>query len=250
VTSLSRFNLFRALLRTFLLQSSWNFERMQNLGVLYVLEPVLRALYRDDALREAYHRHMAYFNTHPFMASPVLGATVALEQRRAAGQEGSFGVEDFKAMTMAPYAAIGDALFWGAVRPLAACIALFFAAKGSLLAPLVLLLLFNLPHLWMRLFGFLRGYLLGVSVVEIVQRHRLPDVAIRLKEAMVVLLGGLCAYLAVSTCRGAGIDPGWGIVALPLVCLFTLLARKGVSALFLLSVSLVVLVTFFQVVIW
>lgn len=245
---LPRMVLFRSLLRASLLQASWNFERMQNLGVLYVLEPALRVFYRDDELREAYHRHIAYFNTHPYMASPVLGATIALEERRAAGQAGSFSVEDFKSMTMAPYAAIGDALFWGAVRPLVACIALFFAAKGSLLAPLVFLLLFNLPHMWMRLFGFFRGYLLGVSVVEIVQRHRLPDMAIRLKEAMVVILGGLCAYLAVTTCRQAEMSPGWSLAALPLISLFVYFARKGASALLLLSLSLVTIVIFFQVV--
>ena len=112
---------------------------------------------------------------------------------------------------------------------LAACIALFFAVKGSLLAPLVLLVLFNVPHLWMRLFGFVRGYLLGVSVVEIVQRHRLPDLSIRLKEVMVVILGGLTAYLAVSTCRGEEISAGWGLLALPLLYFYAHLARKGVS---------------------
>jgi PTS system mannose-specific IID component len=242
--------LFRSFLRTFLLQASWNFERMQNLGVLYVLSPALRVFYTDADLREAYHRHMAYFNTHPFMASPVLGATISLEQRRAAGQEGTFGVEDFKSMTMAPYAAIGDALFWGAVRPLAACVALFFAVKGSLLAPIIFLLAFNLPHLWMRLLGFMRGYTLGISVVEIVQRHRLPDLAIRLKEGMVVVLGGLLAYQAVATCRGAGMPAGWGGAALPLVFVFVFFARKGASALLLLSLSLVLLATLFQVVIW
>jgi len=250
VQSLSRLLLIRSFLRLFLLQASWNFERMQNLGVLYVLEPVLRALYRDDALQEAYHRHMGYFNTHPFMASPILGATIALEQRRAAGQVGTFGVDDFKSMTMAPYAAIGDALFWGGVRPLAVCVSLFFAVKGSLLAPVVFLLGFNLPHLWMRLMGFMRGYLLGVSVVEIIQRHRLPDLAVRIKEGMVVVLGGLIAYLTVATCRGAGFSAGWGAAALPLICLFVLFARKGASALLLLGLSLAFLVTFFQVVIW
>jgi len=248
MAKLSRLVLLRSLLRTLLLQASWNFERMQNLGVLYVLEPALCALYRDEELREAYQRHMTYFNTHPYLASPVLGAAIALEQRRAQGQEGSFSVEDFKAMTMAPYAAIGDALFWGGLRPLVACVALFFAVKGSLLAPVILLLLFNIPHLWMRLFGFIRGYVLGVSVVEIVQRHRLPDLSIRLKEVMVVILGGLTAYLAVSTCRGEGISAAWSLLALPLLYFFAHLARKGVSALLLLGVSLAALAIFFQVV--
>ena len=246
----SRSILLKSFFRSFLLQASWNFERMQNLGVLFVVEPILRALYKDADLQEAYRRHLSYFNNHPFMSAPVLGATIALEERRASGQEGVFSVDDFKRMAMAPYAAIGDAFFWGGVRPLVACLALFFASKESLWAPVVFLVLFNIPHLWMRTLGFVRGYQLGVSVVEVIQRYRLPDVAIRLKEGMVVLLGGLCAYLTVTACRSEQMPAAWGVVALPLVLVMVLFARKGVSALFLVFGIVTFLITLFQVVKW
>ena len=246
----SRLTLIKSFFRLFLLQASWNFERMQNVGVLFVLEPVLRTLYRDELLQEACQRHLSYFNTHPYMAAPVLGATIALEEKRACGLEGTFSVDDFKRMAMAPYAAIGDAFFWGGVRPLVACLAIFFASKESLWAPVIFLVLFNLPHLWTRLFGFVRGYQRGISIVEIVQRYRLPDVAIRLKEAMVVLLGGLSAYLTVSVCRSEQLTASWGFMALPIVFVLVLSARKGVSALFLLSTFIAFIVTLFQVVKW
>ena len=240
--------LIRVLFRSFLLQSSWNYERMQNLGVLYVLSPALKYLYRGDELKAAYQRHLAYFNTHPFMSAPVLGATLVQEEKRAAGMDVTFSVEDFKSMIMAPYAAIGDALFWGGVRPLAACTALFFASKGSMLAPFIFLSLFNLPHLMMRFWGFFRGYARGVSVVEVIQRRRLPDVAIRFKEGAVILLGGLCAYLTVDTCRTENVAAGWGLLALPVMFVFVWLSRKGLSTLFLALTSLLFIVTFFQVV--
>jgi len=105
--------LAQVVLRSFLLQASWNFERLQNLGVLYVLAPALRFFYRGDELTAAGQRHMEYFNTHPFMASPVLGAILDLEQKKSRGDQPSVGVQDFKRMVMAPYAAIGDAFFWG-----------------------------------------------------------------------------------------------------------------------------------------
>ncbi len=240
--------LLRSLCRSFLLQASWNFERMQNLGVLYAMGPALRFLYSGAQLKAAYQRHLSYFNTHPFMSAPVLGATLAQEERKAGGQEVSFSVEEFKGMIMAPYAAIGDALFWGGVRPLAACTALFFAVKGSLLAPLVFLALFNLPHMMMRLWGFFRGYARGVSVVEVIQRRRLPDVAIRFKEGTIVLLGGLSAYLTFSICGRQGVEPGWGLLALPATYSLIWLSRKGLSTLFLVIAGLGLVVTFFQVV--
>jgi PTS system mannose-specific IID component len=248
VIEVSRKALIKSFFRLFLLQASWNFERMQNVGALYILEPALRALYRDKDLQEAYKRHLSYFNTHPYMAAPVLGATISLEQKKASGQEGVFYVDDFKRMAMAPYAAIGDAFFWGGVRPMASCLAIFFASKESLYAPVIFLLLFNFPHLWTRLFGFIRGYQMGFSIVEVIQRYRLPDVAIRLKEGMIVLLGGLCAYQTVNVCRVEQLAVHWGFMALPVVFILVLLARKGVSALFLLSSVIVLLVTLFQVV--
>jgi PTS system mannose-specific IID component len=240
--------LISTLFRSFLLQASWNFERMQNLGVLFVLSPALKALYKGDDLKDAYQRHMTYFNTHPFMAAPVLGATLAQEEKLASGQETTFSVEDFKSMIMAPYAAIGDALFWGGVRPLAACLALFFAFKGSMLAPVVFLMFFNLPHLMMRFWGFVRGYVRGVSVIEVIQRRRLPDVAIRFKEATVILLGGVSAYATYSVFTRQDIAAGWGLLALPAVFVLVWLSRKGLSTLFLVFSGVLLIVTFFQVV--
>ena len=250
MTELSRLTLIKSFFRLFLLQASWNFERMQNVGVLYVVEPALRVLYQDKELQEAYQRHLSYFNTHPYMAAPVLGATIALEEKRGNGQEGVFSVDDFKRMAMAPYAAIGDAFFWGGVRPLAACVALFFASKESLWAPVVFLVLYNLPHLCTRIYGFIRGYQMGISIVEVLQRYRLPDVAIRLKEGMVVLLGGLSAYLTVEVCRSELVSVSWGLAALPVVFLLVFLARRGASSLVLLSGVIVSLITLFQVVKW
>lgn len=233
--------LAKVFLRSFLLQASWNFERLQSLGVLYAMAPALRFLYRGEELVAAGRRHLEYFNTHPFMASPVLGAILDLEQRRSRGEAQEVEVQDFKRMVMAPYAAIGDAFFWGAIRPLAAGVALFFAFKGSLWAPVLYLLLFNLPHLWFRVVGLLQGYSLGLRIVEIVQRHRLPDLAVRLKEMTVVLLGGLSAYLTFFSLKGEGLSAGWGLAVVPVVVLLSGLSRQGISVLLMVLTAAMVL---------
>jgi PTS system mannose-specific IID component len=225
--------LARVMLRSFLLQASWNFERLQSLGFLYALAPALRRLYRREELAEAARRHLEYFNTHPFLAAPVIGCTLELEERRSRGEAEPVGAEAFKRMVMAPYAAIGDGLFWGAIRPLAAVAALALAFRGVLWAPLLFLLLFNLPHLWCRAAGLAQGYTRGVGVVEAVQRRRLPDVAVRLKQAMVLLLGGVCAGQVFSALRQAEASPLWGVTAVPLVLLLGGLSRRGVSPLLL-----------------
>jgi PTS system mannose-specific IID component len=109
-------------------------------------------------------------------------------------------------------------------------------------APVVYLLLFNLPHLWLRVVGLLQGYFLGLRIVEVIQRHRLPDLAVRLKEVTVVLLGGLSAYLTVFSLKDEGVSAGWGLAVIPLVVLLSWLSRQGISVLLMVLAAAMVLV--------
>lgn len=216
--------------RSFLHQASWNFERMQNLGFACQLLPGLRRLYGGAPPPELLRRYVEYFNTHPYLAPWVAGVTLRLEERRLAGEPVPIDAAAFRGMVMAPYAAMGDALFWGGVRPLAAVIGLFLAIQGVTWAPVALLALYNLPHLAVRCGGWLLGYTLELRSVELLQRLRLPDVATWLKEGTAVLLGILCAFLAVRGCEHQELAAGWGLILLPVVGCFAHLARRGVTS--------------------
>jgi PTS system mannose-specific IID component len=172
------------------------------------------------------------------MASWVAGTVLRLEEKQLAGETPAVDATAFRAMVMAPYAAMGDALFWGALRPLAAVVGLFLAFQGVMWAPLVLLVLFNVPHLAFRCGGWVIGYLQELRSVELLQRLRLPDAAIWLKEGTTILLGVLCAFLAARGCEHQEIAVPWGGVLLPVVLLFAWLARRGVT-----SFSLVIITT-------
>ncbi len=99
-------------------------------------------------------------------------------------------------------------------------------------------LLFNVPHLVFRCGGWLIGYLQELRSVELLQRLRLPDAAIWLKEGTAILLGVLCAFLAERGCEHQAIASLWGVVLLPVILLFAWLARRGVT-----SFSLVIMTT-------
>lgn len=227
----------RMYLRSFLLQASWNFERLQNLGFFYLILPGLRAVYGDELPADVRAQHSGYFNTHPYLAPLVAGTVLRLEESRAAGIETSVDAETYKSMVMAPFAAMGDALFWGGIRPLAALIGLLFASQGSLWAPVIFLVLFNLPHLVFRGSGLLLGYVQDLRSIEIVQKCRLPDLAIRLKESTIILIGVLCAYLSYKGCQYQSLSALWGFVILPIVLLFAWLTHKGVTSFFLVLVT-------------
>lgn len=233
---------FRVWLRLLLLQGSWSFERLQGLGFCYALYPALQKLYKGEELSKVCKEYSGYFNTHPFLAPSVAGAVLELEERRSRGEELPADIQDFKEMVAAPYAAVGDALFWGGLRPLTAGIALLFAAKGIVYAPLIFLLLFNLIPLWFRIFGFVHGYKTGLKSMELLRRHRLPDWAIRTKEAAVVLLGGLSAFLVFQHLQAESLPTMLGLLAIPLVILLGLCAHRGISTLVLVLVTAAVII--------
>lgn len=225
----------RLFLRSFLLQASWNFEQMQGLGALFVLSPLLRNIYQGEELLQACARHLSYFNTHPFVAPLILSGVAKLEADGAAAEE----IDEFRQLLMAPCAAMGDAFFWGGVRPFAAVLAMFFALHGSLLAPIVLLVIFNVPHLLVRVAGFVKGCDLAEGVVDFLARCRLPDLAIRLKQGTLILLGILCAELTYSTLNFARLPWNWGWLVVPVVFSLGWFARQRLSPL-LLALLLVV----------
>ncbi|MCD2338617.1 PTS system mannose/fructose/sorbose family transporter subunit IID [Bacillus cereus] len=50
--------------------------------------PAIKKLYKSKEDRKAaLKRHLEFFNTHPYIASPILGVTLALEEERANGAE-------------------------------------------------------------------------------------------------------------------------------------------------------------------
>lgn len=55
-----------------------------------------------------------------------------------------------KASLMGPMSGIGDTLFWGILRVIAAGVAMTFGMQGNILAPFVFLLIYNIPAQWCR----------------------------------------------------------------------------------------------------
>ncbi len=103
-----------------LLQGSWNYERMENGGWAYSMIPALRKLYPNkEDMAAALQRHLVFFNTQPYLASPIIGVTLALEEDKANGVEvDDEAIQGVKVGMMGPLAGVGDPVFWYTVRPI------------------------------------------------------------------------------------------------------------------------------------
>ncbi|PHM26401.1 PTS mannose transporter subunit IID [Xenorhabdus ehlersii] len=156
-------------LRSNLFQGSWNFERMQALGFCFSMIPAIRRLYPENTeeRKQALKRHMEFFNTHPYVAAPILGVTMAMEEQRANGADIDDGaINGIKVGLMGPLAGVGDPIFWGTVRPVFAALGAGIAMSGSPLGPILFFLLFNLVRLLTRYLGVAYGYKKGLDIVK------------------------------------------------------------------------------------
>ncbi|GAA0471544.1 MULTISPECIES: PTS mannose transporter subunit IID [Tatumella] len=156
-------------IRSNLFQGSWNFERMQALGFCFSMIPAIRRLYpeNNDDRRQAIRRHLEFFNTHPYMAAPVLGVTLAMEEQRANGAAiDDAAINGIKVGLMGPLAGVGDPIYWGTVRPVFAALGAGIAMSGSLLGPLLFFVLFNAVRLLTLYYGISYGYRKGVDIVK------------------------------------------------------------------------------------
>lgn len=129
-----------------LLQGSWNYERMQNGGWAYSMIPALRKLYPNkEDMAAALQRHLVFFNTQPYVASPIIGVTLALEEDKANGVEvDDEAIQGVKVGMMGPLAGVGDPVFWYTVRPILGALGASMAINGNILGPILFFILWNL----------------------------------------------------------------------------------------------------------
>ena len=149
--------------RSQFLQGSWNYERMQNLGWAYSLIPAIKKLYtKKEDQAAALERHLEFFNTHPYVAAPIMGVTLALEEERANGVEiDDAAIQGVKIGMMGPLAGIGDPVFWFTVRPILGALGASLAASGNIVGPLLFFFGWNairMAFLWYtQEFGYKAG---------------------------------------------------------------------------------------------
>ena len=154
--------------RSTFLQGSWNYERMQNGGWVFALIPAIKKLYtnKEDQIA-ALKRHLEFFNTHPYVASPVIGVTLALEEDKANGAPvDDAAIQGVKVGMMGPLAGVGDPVFWYTVRPILGALGASLAMGGSILGPILFFVLWNVIRLAFMWYTQEFGYRVGTKITE------------------------------------------------------------------------------------
>lgn len=150
--------------RSWFLFSGFNMINYQGNGYGMSMMPAIKAFYKEGSEEEtqALVRATQFFNCTYETAPFIMGLNAAMEKENAETED--FDTESInatKAALMGPLSAIGDSVFWGVVRTIAASIAIPLAADGNILGPILFLIIYHLPSILAR-YNLLRlGYTAG-----------------------------------------------------------------------------------------
>ena len=192
-------------------------EHMQTFGYLTSMLPIIEELYdnKEDQAK-ALKTYTAFFNTEPQLGTVIVGVTAGLEEARANGAEDvdDETINGLRAGLMGPIAGIGDSLFWGTLRPLAGGIACSLALAGNFFAPILFLLLFNIPNILVRYFGVHIGYNSGLKALTKFEKMGITEKVFQGASIIgLLVIGGMIASM-VSVNLGLTIGSGDSAIAI------------------------------------
>lgn len=154
--------------RSLFLQASFNYERMQAAGWLYGILPGLEKIHTNKEDLSASMKHnLDFFNTHPFLVTFVMGIVLSLEQQKADIPT----IRAVRVAAMGPLGGIGDALFWFTLVPITAGITANMAIGGSIMGPILFLLIFNAAQFAIRYFLMYWSYELGTNAIGVLTQN-------------------------------------------------------------------------------
>lgn len=174
-------------LRSFFLETLWNYPRMQNIGFTHCIYPALKAfIKKEEKFEEALKRQLESANTHPTMGPMLAGIVTRLETDHKVSN-----LSLYRRRIMTTLAAQGDHIFWGNIKPLAAAFGVLglLCFPNSFVGPVLTFLVYNVPNIYIRAFGFDWGYNEGVSALERFKIQKTDKTLVYVRSALSLCLG-------------------------------------------------------------
>ncbi|WP_243661790.1 PTS system mannose/fructose/sorbose family transporter subunit IID [Miniphocaeibacter halophilus] len=238
------------------MEFSWNYERQMHLAFCMMIDPYLEKIYKNDPVgyRLALTRHVEFFNITPQLAPFVGGIAVSMEEAIAKKEMEPESVSNIKTALMGPLSGIGDSIFLGCIRIIALGIGLSFALDGNILGPILYWLIYNIPAFGLRIFGAQKGYELGFSYLDKIQKSGLMNKLMEAAGVLSMIVIGAMSSGMVYTTLGLEIGSGEsvqtlqelldgimpGIVALGVTWLYYWLLKKRVSPMVLIVCTVII----------
>ncbi len=219
---LSSTRFLKILLSSFFIQASWSFFSLQEMGFLFNLVVGAKRKQKDKIMKT----HKGFFNTHPYMSSYIIGATVrAYDEEKSSDEE----IKKFVTIAQTSFASAGDLLFWHTIRPALLLVAVILALNSGIIGPITFVIAYNIFHLYHRIRGIWDGYDRGTEVIYLLKSKRFTTV-----QQIFEILGAFCSGLLLSV---ISLKLNY-LLVVPLAMLFMLLLIKRFS-----SVLIIIIIT-------
>lgn len=189
----------KAFWRSFTLYAAVSPAKQGASGFCYSMMPFINKFYQgnEQKKKEALSRSMSYFNTTITCSTFIMGLVASMEKKNSEQTDfDASSINAVKSSLMGPLAGIGDSIFWGVLRVIAAGIAVGMGAAGNVLAPIVFLLLFNIPSLLVKYYGTFLGYKLGSEYIQKVYASGLMNILTKGAGTVgLIMVGGMTASM-------------------------------------------------------
>ena len=186
----------KAFWRSFTLYAAVSPAKQGASGFCYSLMPFINKFYKNDeeGKKAALTRSMSYFNTTITCSTFIMGLVASMEKKNSEQKDfDASSINAVKSSLMGPLAGIGDSVDQGIV---AAGIAVGLGASGNILAPIVFLLLFNIPSILVKYYGTFLGYKLGSEYIQKVYASGLMNILTKAASIVgLIMVGGMTASM-------------------------------------------------------
>lgn len=189
----------KAFWRSFTLYAAVSPAKQGASGFCYSIMPFINKFYENkpEEKKAALSRSMSYFNTTITCSTFIMGLVASMEKKNSEQEDfDANSINAVKSSLMGPLAGIGDSIFWGVLRVIAAGIAVGMGMSGNLLAPIVFLLLFNVPSILVKYYGTFFGYKLGSEYIQKMYESGLMGILTKCASIVgLVMVGGMTASM-------------------------------------------------------
>lgn len=178
--------------RSFTLYSAVTPAKQGASGFEYTMMPFINEFYDDEEeKKQAMVRHNSYFNSNLALVPFIMGVTASMEKENSETEDfNTDSINAIKTSLMGPLAGIGDSVFWGVLKAIAAGVAIGLAKSGNILAPIVFLLIFNVPVQLIRWYSGKMGYTLGSTYISQLYENGLINILTKAASTIGLMMVG------------------------------------------------------------
>lgn len=186
----------RSFMRCYMAGAGFNTRGMQNIGLVYAMQPGLRAIHADPKkFRSALKRYVRHFQSHPFWVPCLVGIFLNVEKAIAAERFPPAMLAKVKDTTAYTLSALGDSVFAGSLLIFWALLTICLLLSGQTVAPLTLGICFFAGLQAFRAYTFVCGLRQGFRFLERLKRWNLINWGRRIKYVNAGLLLWLWALI-------------------------------------------------------